>query len=192
MKVHKRKVSGHSKENKKKRITLSNSPCLKFSFTEFPSENSNIKTNTLTKNKTSNLLQEITKKSIVNMLSLSNYLNFKKKSINTNQKIDIDCLFHEQSINNLLKLKRNDKKKISSKNKSRMKQQQLISPMTNDFSFSNSNPSSNFIDDNKKIQKDILKNTFNCQHFKTNTFSNISSNKNIINLKKSNINNQMK
>ena len=192
MKVHKRKVSGHSKENKKKRITLSNSPCLKFSFTEFPSENSNIKTNTLTKNKTSNLLQEITKKSIVNMLSLSNYLNFKKKSINTNQKIDIDCLFHEQSINNLLKLKRNDKKKISSKNKSRMKQQQLISPMTNDFSFSNSNPSSNFIDDNKKIQKDILKNTFNCQYFKTNTFSNISSNKNIINLKKSNINNQIK
>ncbi len=192
MKVHKRKVSGNSKENKKKRITISNSPCLKFSFTEFPSESSNIKTNTLIKNKTSNLLREITKNNIVNMLSLSNNLNFKKKNIKLNQKINIEGLFHDQSMNNLLKLKRNDGKKTISKNKSRMKQQQIISPMTNDFSFSNSNPSSNVIEDNNKIKKDILKNSFNYQYFKTNTFSNISSNKNIINLKKSNINNQIK
>ena len=192
MKVQKRKASGNSKENKKKRITISNSPCLKFSFTEFPSESSNIKTNTLIKNKTSNLLREITKNNIVNMLSLSNNLNFKKKNIKLNQKINIEGLFHDQSMNNLLKLKRNDGKKTISKNKSRMKQQQIISPMTNDFSFSNSNPSSNVIEDNNKIKKDILKNTFNYQYFKTNTFSNISSNKNIINLKKSNINNQIK
>ena len=79
MKVYKNKISGNSKDNIKKGKATSNSPCLKYSFTEFPNESSNQKLNTLTKNNTSNHLQKITKKNIISMLSLTNSSNFKKK-----------------------------------------------------------------------------------------------------------------
>ena len=68
-----------------------------------------------------------------------------------------------------------------------MKPQKIIVTMTNDFSFSNSN---NFIEENNK--KNQLKNIFNYKHFRTNTFSNVHSNKNIINLKNNNFLNQIK
>ena len=182
MKVYKRKRTCNSKDSKIKRKTISNSPCLKYSFTEFPHENSNIKVNTLTKNKTSKHIQQITKKNIVNMLSLSNNSNLKRQNLKPNSKINSESLYHENSTNSLLK-----KSKIKSKNKSRMKPQKIIVTMTNDFSFSNSN---NCIDDNNK--RNQLKNIFNYKHFRTNTFSNIHSNKNIINLKNNNFLNQIK
>ena len=71
--------------------------------------------------------------------------------------------------------------------KSRMKPQKIIVTMTNDFSFSNSNTPNNLFEDNRRNQRDILKNIFNYKHFRTNTFSSVNSNKNIINLKNNNI-----
>ena len=111
MKVHKRKISSNSKEEKKKRITISNSPCLKYSFTEFPYESTNIKVNTLTKNKTSKQIQQISKKNFTNMLNLKN------KNIKNNKKINTEYLFHENSMNNLIKLKNHEIKKNVSKKK---------------------------------------------------------------------------
>ena len=181
MKVHKRKISSNSKEEKKKRITISNSPCLKYSFTEFPYESTNIKVNTLTKNKTSKQIQQISKKNFTNMLNLKN------KNIKNNKKINTEYLFHENSMNNLIKLKNHEIKKNVSKKKSRMKPQKIIVTMTNDFSFSNSNTPNNLFEDNRRNQRDILKNIFNYKHFRTNTFSSVNSNKNIINLKNNNI-----
>ena len=68
-----------------------------------------------------------------------------------------------------------------------MKPQKIIVTMTNDFSFSNSNTPNNLFEDNRRNQRDILKNIFNYKHFRTNTFSSVNSNKNIINLKNNNI-----
>ena len=185
MKVYKNKISGNSKDNIKKGKATSNSPCLKYSFTEFPNESSNQKLNTLIKNNTSNHLQKITKKNIISMLSLTNSSNFKKKYKKTNSKINTESLFHEHSSLNLIKPK-NKGKKNQLKNKSRMKPQKNIITMTNDFSFSNSIIPNN-IEENKRNQRDIFKNLINHKHLRTNTFSYAHSNKNIINLKRNHI-----
>ena len=91
MKGNKNKLSSNSKERKKRRIATSNSPCLKYSFTDFPNDFKNFRVNTLTKNKTSNKIQEITKKHIINILSLSNSINFKKRNLLNSNQPKLNC-----------------------------------------------------------------------------------------------------
>ena len=174
MKGNKIKISSNSKERKKRRIATSNSPCLKYSFTDFPYNIKNFRANTLTKNKTTNIIKEITKKHIVNILSLSNSINFKKRNfLNSNQpKLNCESISREYSTNNIIKLKNNEKKKNISKNKKKTKPQQLKITVSNDFSFSNNNTPTNIIKEEKYNNEKLLNNNFNYINIRTNTFSN--------------------
>ena len=157
MKGNKNKLSSNSKERKKRRIATSNSPYLKYSFTDFPNDFKNFRVNTLTKNKTSNKIQEITKKHIINILSLSNSINFKKRNLlNSNQpKLNCESISREYSSNNIMKLKNNEKKKNISKKRIKTKPQQIKITVSNDFSFSNNNTPTNIIKEEKYIQEII-------------------------------------
>ena len=174
MKGNKNKLSSNSKERKKRRIATSNSPCLKYSFTDFPNDFKNFRVNTLTKNKTSNKIQEITKKHIINILSLSNSINFKKRNLlNSNQpKLNCESISREYSSNNIMKLKNNEKKKNISKNRIKRKPQQIKITVSNDFSFSNNNTPTNIIKEEKYNKEKLLNNNFNNMNIRTNTYSN--------------------
>ncbi len=180
MKVNKNKISGNSKEKKKKRrIATSNSPVLKNSFTDFPNEIKNLRINTLSKNRTSNQIQQITKNNIVNILCLSNSSNFKRRNISNNNqnKINSDNISQEQITYNLIRIKNNEKRNNISKNKnSKNKPQKVKITVSNDFSFSNHNTPSNIIKEEKKNNKEkILNNNFNYINLRTNTYSNVNN-----------------